>query len=96
MSSDNTIREYPVIDGNTVHDPDDLNKIKNVIQATKEDTEIFPHLNNYNAHTGIWDPAIGAHARRSGQERAAAPADCSLLYRAARISRAFARFREPG
>ena len=31
MSGDNTIREFPVIDGNTVHDPDDLNKIKNVI-----------------------------------------------------------------
>jgi peptidoglycan-N-acetylglucosamine deacetylase len=60
LSSDNTIREYPVIDGATVHDPDDLNKIKNVIQATKEDTEIFPHLNNYNARTGIWDPAIGS------------------------------------
>jgi cellulose synthase/poly-beta-1,6-N-acetylglucosamine synthase-like glycosyltransferase/peptidoglycan/xylan/chitin deacetylase (PgdA/CDA1 family)/spore germination protein YaaH len=59
MSGDNTIREFPVIDGNTVHDPDDLNKIKNVIQATKEGTEVFPHLNNYNAHTGIWDPAIG-------------------------------------
>ena len=60
MNGDNTIREFPVIDGNTVHDPDDLNKIKNVIQATKEGTEVFPHLNNYNAHTGIWDPAIGA------------------------------------
>ena len=59
ISSDNTLREYPVIDGNTVHDPDDLNKIKRVIQVTKEDTEIFPHLNNYNARTGIWDPAIG-------------------------------------
>ena len=59
MSSDSTIREYPVIDGGTVHDPDDLNKIKNVIQATKEGTEIFPHLNNYNAHTGIWEPAVG-------------------------------------
>ena len=59
MSGDNTIRSFPVIDGNTVHDPDDLNKIKNVIAATKEDTEIFPHLNNYNARSGIWDPAIG-------------------------------------
>jgi peptidoglycan-N-acetylglucosamine deacetylase len=58
-SSDNTLREYPVIDGNTVHDPDDLNKIKHVIQATKEDTEIFPQVNNYNARTGIWDPEIG-------------------------------------
>jgi peptidoglycan-N-acetylglucosamine deacetylase len=60
ISSNSTIREYRVVDGATVHDPDDLNKIKNVIQATKEDTEIFPHLNNYNARTGIWDPAIGA------------------------------------
>jgi peptidoglycan-N-acetylglucosamine deacetylase len=58
-SGSQTVREYPVIDGNTVHDPDDLNKIKNVIQATKEDTDIFPHLNNYNARTGIWDGAIG-------------------------------------
>src|SRR5215469_11153840 len=59
MGTTNTLREFQVIDGNTVHDPDDLNKIKNVIQATKEDTEIFPHLNNYNARTGIWDPEIG-------------------------------------
>jgi cellulose synthase/poly-beta-1,6-N-acetylglucosamine synthase-like glycosyltransferase/peptidoglycan/xylan/chitin deacetylase (PgdA/CDA1 family)/spore germination protein YaaH len=58
-SSDNTLREYPVIDGNSVHDPDDLNKIKHVIQATKEDTEIYPQVNNYNARTGIWDPEIG-------------------------------------
>jgi peptidoglycan-N-acetylglucosamine deacetylase len=60
MSSDNTIREYPVVDGVTVHDPDDLNKIKHVIQETKEDTEVFPHLNNFNPHTQSWDPAIGA------------------------------------
>ncbi|HEY1985464.1 MAG TPA: glycosyltransferase [Terracidiphilus sp.] len=67
MSSDNTIREYRVVDGTTVHDPDDLNKIKNVIQATKEDTEIFPHLNNYNARTGIWDSAVGAVLADAGK-----------------------------
>ena len=50
MSGDN-LREYPVVEGNTVHDPDDMNRIKRVIQAAKEDTEIFPHLNNYNPHT---------------------------------------------
>ncbi len=50
--------EYPVVYGKTVHDPDDLNKVKRVIQATKEDTEIFPHLNNYNPNTQRWDPAI--------------------------------------
>ena len=59
MSSQNTMQEYRVIDGTTVHDPDDLDKIKHVIQDTREGTEIFPHLNNFNPHTQIWDPAIG-------------------------------------
>jgi cellulose synthase/poly-beta-1,6-N-acetylglucosamine synthase-like glycosyltransferase/peptidoglycan/xylan/chitin deacetylase (PgdA/CDA1 family)/spore germination protein YaaH len=53
-------REYPVVDGTWVHDPDDGNRVKHVIQAAKEDTEIFPHLNNYNPNTQSWDPAIGA------------------------------------
>ncbi|MGA2886699.1 MAG: glycosyltransferase [Terracidiphilus sp.] len=57
MSSDNR-HEYAVIEGTTVHDPDELNKIKRVIQAAKEDTEIFPHLNNFNPNTQSWDPAI--------------------------------------
>src|ERR1700744_5513488 len=52
-------REYNVIDGNTVHDPDDLNKIKRVIQEAREDTEVFPHINNYNEQTQQWDPSIG-------------------------------------
>ena len=47
-----------MVDGAAVHDPDDLNKVKRVIQAAKEDTEIFPHLNNYNPNTQRWDPAI--------------------------------------
>ena len=53
------IREYPIIDGNTIHDPDDLNKVKRVIEDTKEDTEIFPHLNNYNMGTQSWDAGVG-------------------------------------
>jgi cellulose synthase/poly-beta-1,6-N-acetylglucosamine synthase-like glycosyltransferase/peptidoglycan/xylan/chitin deacetylase (PgdA/CDA1 family)/spore germination protein YaaH len=53
-------REYPVIDGATVHDPDDLNKIKRVIQATREDTEVFPHLNNFNPRKQAFDPDFGA------------------------------------
>ena len=52
-------REYPVIDGATVHDPDEMDRIKHVIQAAKEDTEIFPHLNNFNATTQTWDPSYG-------------------------------------
>jgi cellulose synthase/poly-beta-1,6-N-acetylglucosamine synthase-like glycosyltransferase/peptidoglycan/xylan/chitin deacetylase (PgdA/CDA1 family)/spore germination protein YaaH len=52
-------REYPVIDGAAVHDPDDGNRVKHVIQAAKEDTEIFPHLNNFNPNTQSWDHALG-------------------------------------
>jgi spore germination protein YaaH len=51
-------REYPVIDGFNVHDPDETNKVKRVIQASKEEIEIFPHLNNFNPSTQKWDPAI--------------------------------------
>ncbi|MGH9559936.1 MAG: polysaccharide deacetylase family protein, partial [Terracidiphilus sp.] len=58
MSSDN-LSEYPVIQGATVHDPDDLNKVKKEIQRQHADTEIFPALNNYNAHTQEWDTGVG-------------------------------------
>ncbi len=59
MSSDN-LSEYPVIDGNTVHDPDSLNKVKRVVLAPPVDTEIFPHINNFNPHTQTWDEGVGA------------------------------------
>ncbi len=58
MSGDN-LSEYPVIEGAAVHDPDDLNKVKHVIQAAKEDTEIFPAINNFNPHTQEWDTGVG-------------------------------------
>jgi cellulose synthase/poly-beta-1,6-N-acetylglucosamine synthase-like glycosyltransferase/peptidoglycan/xylan/chitin deacetylase (PgdA/CDA1 family)/spore germination protein YaaH len=50
--------EYPIIEGATVHDPDDSNRIKRVIEATKDDIEVFPHLNNYNSISQRWDPAF--------------------------------------
>ena len=53
-------RTYPVIDRNTVHDPDDLDRIKKTIQLAKEDTEVFPHVNNYNAGAASWDSGVGA------------------------------------
>jgi peptidoglycan-N-acetylglucosamine deacetylase len=59
MSSDN-LTEYPVIEGNTVHDPDSLNKVKRVVLAPPVDTEIFPHINNFNPHTQTWDDGVGA------------------------------------
>jgi cellulose synthase/poly-beta-1,6-N-acetylglucosamine synthase-like glycosyltransferase/peptidoglycan/xylan/chitin deacetylase (PgdA/CDA1 family)/spore germination protein YaaH len=69
-TNNDTHREYPVIDGNTVHDPDEVNKVKRVIQAAKEDTEIFPHLNNFNPNTQSWDPAMAA-VFADGSKRAA-------------------------
>jgi peptidoglycan-N-acetylglucosamine deacetylase len=59
MSSENTLQEYKVIENGVVRDPDDLNKIKHVIQDTRVDTEVFPHLNNFNPHSQSWDPEIG-------------------------------------
>ncbi len=59
MSGDN-LREYPVIEGSVVHDPDDLNKVKHEIQFQHADTEIFPALNNFNPHTQEWDTGVGA------------------------------------
>jgi cellulose synthase/poly-beta-1,6-N-acetylglucosamine synthase-like glycosyltransferase/peptidoglycan/xylan/chitin deacetylase (PgdA/CDA1 family)/spore germination protein YaaH len=50
--------EYPIVDGATVHDPDDSNKIKRAIETARVDTEIFPHLNNYNSISQSWDPAF--------------------------------------
>ncbi|HEX3891957.1 MAG TPA: glycosyltransferase [Terracidiphilus sp.] len=52
-------RSYPIIDGNTVHDPDDLGRIKRTIQLAKEDTEVFPHVNNYNSTSLVWDAGVG-------------------------------------
>jgi cellulose synthase/poly-beta-1,6-N-acetylglucosamine synthase-like glycosyltransferase/peptidoglycan/xylan/chitin deacetylase (PgdA/CDA1 family)/spore germination protein YaaH len=53
-------RDYKVIDGTTVRDPDEMDRVKRVIQAAKEDTEIFPHLNNYDPVSQNWDPGVGA------------------------------------
>jgi len=59
MTRDNR-QEYPVVDSHGVHDPDELNKVKRVIQQAKEDTEIFPHLTSFNTQNQSFDPAIGA------------------------------------
>jgi cellulose synthase/poly-beta-1,6-N-acetylglucosamine synthase-like glycosyltransferase/peptidoglycan/xylan/chitin deacetylase (PgdA/CDA1 family)/spore germination protein YaaH len=69
MSSDN-IHEYSVIDGGVVHDPDDINKVKGEIQKQKLDTEIFPHLNNYNPHTQSWDAGVGDVLKDDGKRAA--------------------------
>ncbi len=58
MTADN-LHEYQVVAKNGVRDPDDQNRVKNVVQAARIGTEIFPHLNNYNPHTQVWDAAVG-------------------------------------
>jgi cellulose synthase/poly-beta-1,6-N-acetylglucosamine synthase-like glycosyltransferase/spore germination protein YaaH/peptidoglycan/xylan/chitin deacetylase (PgdA/CDA1 family) len=58
MSGDN-LHELPVIQGANIHDPDDFNKIKRVIQDARTDTEIFPAFNNFNPHTQQWDTGVG-------------------------------------
>jgi cellulose synthase/poly-beta-1,6-N-acetylglucosamine synthase-like glycosyltransferase/peptidoglycan/xylan/chitin deacetylase (PgdA/CDA1 family)/spore germination protein YaaH len=63
-------REYTVINGASVHDPDESDKVKRVIQASRQDTEIFPHLNNFNPNTQRWDPAI-ANVLADGNKSAA-------------------------
>ncbi len=51
--------EFNVVDSHGVHDPDEQNKVKRVIQAAKEDTEVFPHLSSYNNSTRSFDLSIG-------------------------------------
>jgi cellulose synthase/poly-beta-1,6-N-acetylglucosamine synthase-like glycosyltransferase/peptidoglycan/xylan/chitin deacetylase (PgdA/CDA1 family)/spore germination protein YaaH len=53
-------QEYRAVDSRGVHDPDELNKVKNVISAAKEDTEVFPLLSSFNPQNQSFDPAIGA------------------------------------
>ena len=50
--------ELRAVDSRGAHDPDDLNKIKNVITAAKEDTEVFPNLSSYNPQNQTFDPAV--------------------------------------
>ncbi|HWA95557.1 MAG TPA: glycosyltransferase [Terracidiphilus sp.] len=54
-----THHSYHIVDGNTVHDPDDLGRIKHVIAAAHEDTEVFPHLDNFDSATQSWDANFG-------------------------------------
>ncbi len=69
-TNNDTHRDYPVVDGATVHDPDDSDRVKRVIQAARVDTEIFPHLNNFNAAAGAWDANLGAILKDAGKRAA--------------------------
>jgi cellulose synthase/poly-beta-1,6-N-acetylglucosamine synthase-like glycosyltransferase/peptidoglycan/xylan/chitin deacetylase (PgdA/CDA1 family)/spore germination protein YaaH len=68
--NNDTHRAYPVIDGAAIHDPDDGDKVKHVIQEAREDTEVFPHLNNYIAGTNTWDAGMGGILKDPGKRAA--------------------------
>ncbi len=84
-----THRDFAIVDASGVHDPDDGDKVKHVIQAAKEDTEVYPHLNNYNGTdaTPCWDAGMGALLEDPGKARRAAPATGALLHCVPRLSR---------
>ena len=57
FSADNT--PFPVIDNSGVHGVDRENKVARVITSAKEDTEIFPMVNNYNPKEGVFEDNVG-------------------------------------
>ena len=56
-NSDNVA--FPVVDSAGVHGVDRENKIAHTIAAAREDTEIFPLVNNYSIIDGIYEPSVG-------------------------------------
>jgi cellulose synthase/poly-beta-1,6-N-acetylglucosamine synthase-like glycosyltransferase/peptidoglycan/xylan/chitin deacetylase (PgdA/CDA1 family)/spore germination protein YaaH len=49
---------FPVIDNAGVHGVDRENKIVKAIAAAKEDTEIFPMVNNFSPVDGVFEPSV--------------------------------------
>jgi cellulose synthase/poly-beta-1,6-N-acetylglucosamine synthase-like glycosyltransferase/peptidoglycan/xylan/chitin deacetylase (PgdA/CDA1 family)/spore germination protein YaaH len=56
-SSDNA--QFPVIDNAGVHGVDHENKVVRAITAAREDTEIFPMVNNYDPIAAAFDDSVG-------------------------------------
>jgi cellulose synthase/poly-beta-1,6-N-acetylglucosamine synthase-like glycosyltransferase/peptidoglycan/xylan/chitin deacetylase (PgdA/CDA1 family)/spore germination protein YaaH len=56
FTSDNT--PFAVVDSAGVHGVDRQNKILHAIQAAREDTEIFPMVNNYSPVEGAFNPNV--------------------------------------
>src|SRR5579875_3289068 len=56
-SSDNT--PFAVVDNAGAHGVDRENKLVKAITAAKEDTEIFPLVNNYNLLTNSFEDSVG-------------------------------------
>lgn len=64
-------REYNLFDSSgVVRDPDQEDKIKRVITASKEDTEVFPILSNYSLSKQSFDDGIGSLLENAGKRAA--------------------------
>jgi len=57
---DSSNAPFAVVDGAGVHGVDRENKIVRTIQAAKEDTEIFPMVNNYSPSDQAFEDNVGA------------------------------------
>jgi cellulose synthase/poly-beta-1,6-N-acetylglucosamine synthase-like glycosyltransferase/peptidoglycan/xylan/chitin deacetylase (PgdA/CDA1 family)/spore germination protein YaaH len=57
---DSSNRAFAVVDKAGVHGVDRENKIRRTIQAAKEDTEIFPMVNNYDPSNQAFEDNVGA------------------------------------
>ena len=67
---------YNVVDKSGIHGVDPQNKVQRVIAAAKEDTEVFPMLNDYNPADSKWHgDVIGKVAEEPGCTRESAPPD---------------------
>ncbi|MEO7029367.1 MAG: polysaccharide deacetylase family protein [Acidobacteriaceae bacterium] len=51
---------FAVVDNGGVHGVDHENKVARAIAAVKQDTEVFPMVNNFNPARGIFDPSVGS------------------------------------
>jgi peptidoglycan-N-acetylglucosamine deacetylase len=67
------VRTFDVVDAHGVHGVDPLNKVRDLIAAAKEDTEIYPQVKNYNVLTQDWDqnvvPMLKSPDARANLER---------------------------
>jgi cellulose synthase/poly-beta-1,6-N-acetylglucosamine synthase-like glycosyltransferase/peptidoglycan/xylan/chitin deacetylase (PgdA/CDA1 family)/spore germination protein YaaH len=52
------VRLYNVVDAAGVHGVDPENRVRNVIEAAKEDTDVFPMVNDYNVLTQEWNGEV--------------------------------------
>ncbi len=59
-------RAYAVVDGAGVHEVDREQKVRRVIEQSRQDTEIFPLVNNYDPVKGVFLASVGDFLMNEG------------------------------